>query len=164
MQLELNNPISTGSGVLFYIMGSDIRVTPTDMGEPEVVTFLTHLSVNRKVAPGTQGQALNALVFLYRKVLHQPLGELQGIVRAKKKERIPVVLTQSEVADVLSRLEHTHWLVACILYGSDLRLMECIRLRVKDLDLDRLSITVRSGKGDKDRRAPTGRPCSRGAR
>lgn len=124
---------------------------PRDMGEPEVATFLTHLSVNRKVAPGTQAQALNALVFLYRKVLHQPLGELQGIVRAKKKERIPVVLTQSEVADVLSRLEHTHWLVACILYGSGLRLMECIRLRVKDLDLDRLSITVRSGKGDKDR-------------
>ena len=124
---------------------------PRDMGEPEVASFLTHLSVNRKVAPGTQGQALNALVFLYRKVLHQPLGELQGIVRAKKKERVPVVLTQSEVADVLSRLEHTHWLVACILYGSGLRLMECIRLRVKDLDLDRLSITVRSGKGDKDR-------------
>ncbi len=124
---------------------------PCEMGEAEVATFLTHLSVNRKVAPGTQGQALNALVFLYRKVLNQPMGEIQGIVRARKKERIPVVLTQAEVAGLLSRLEGTHWLVACVLYGSGLRLMECIRLRVKDLDFGRLSITVRSGKGDKDR-------------
>jgi len=124
---------------------------PNEMGEVEVASFLTHLSVNRNVAPATQGQALNALVFLYRKVLNQPLEEIQGIVRAKKKEKIPVVLTQSEVASLLSRLEGTHWLVACILYGSGLRLMECIRLRVKDIDFERLSITVRSGKGGKDR-------------
>ena len=125
---------------------------PREMGETEVAAFLTHLSVNRNVAPGTQeGQALNALVFLYRKVLNRPLGEIQGIVRARKKGKIPVVLTQPEVAGLLSSLEGTHWLVACILYGSGLRLMECIRLRVKDLDFDRLSITVRRGKGDKDR-------------
>jgi len=133
-----------------FILYHDKR-HPTEMGEIEVSAFLTHLSVNRNVAPATQGQALNALVFLYRKVLNQPLGELQGIVRAKKKEKIPVVLTQSEVATLLSKLEGTHWLVACVLYGSGLRLMECIRLRVKDIDLDRLSITVRRGKGNKDR-------------
>ena len=106
---------------------------PRDMVESEVASCLTHLSVNRKVAPGTQGQALNALVFLYRKVLNQPLGEIQGGVRAKKREKIPVVLTPSEVADLLSRLEGNHWLVGCILYGSGLRLMECIRLPVKDI-------------------------------
>ena len=124
---------------------------PNEMGEPEVAAFLTHLSVNRNVAPSTQGQALNALVFLYRKVINRPLGEMPGVVRARKKERIPVVLTQHEVANLLSKLEGIHWLVACILYGSGLRLMEGIRLRVKDIDFDRLSITVRSGKGNKDR-------------
>jgi integron integrase len=124
---------------------------PAEMGECEVAAFLAHLSVNRNVAPATQGQALNALVFLYRKVIKRPLDEIQGIVRSKRKEKIPVVLTQTEVANLLSKLEGVHWLTACILYGSGLRLMECIRLRVKDIDFDRLSITVRSGKGGKDR-------------
>lgn len=124
---------------------------PSEMGEPEVVAFLTHLSVNRNVAPATQGQALNALVFLYRKVLNRPLNEMHGIVRSKKKPKIPVVLSQLEVSTVLSKLEGVHWLAGCLLYGSGLRLMECIRLRVKDVDFDRLSITVRSGKGEKDR-------------
>jgi integron integrase len=124
---------------------------PDEMGETEVAGFLTHLSVNRNVAPATQGQALNALVFLYRKVLKSPLGEIEGIVRAKRREKIPVVLTQQEVSSLLSNLEGVHWLAACILYGSGLRLMECIRLRVKDIDFDRLSITVRCGKGGKDR-------------
>lgn len=124
---------------------------PNEMGEAEVAVFLTHLSVDRNVAPATQGQALNALVFLYRKVLNTPLKEMPGIVRAKKKAKIPVVLSQGEISTVLSRLEGVHWLVGCILYGSGLRLMECIRLRVKDIDVDRLSITVRRGKGDKDR-------------
>jgi len=133
-----------------YILFHD-KKHPQDMAEPEVAAFLTHLSVNRNVSPSTQGQALNALIFLYRKVLNQPLGEIQGIVRAKKKEKLPVVLTEAEVAGVLSNLEGTHWLVACILYGSGLRLMECIRLRVKDLDFNRLSIIVRQGKGGKDR-------------
>ncbi len=124
---------------------------PKEMGEQEVAAFLTHLSVNRNVAPATQGQALNALVFLYRKVLNQPLNEMPGIVRSKKKPKIPVVLTQREVSTVLSMLEGIHWLVACMLYGSGLRLMECIRLRVKDVDFGRLSVTVRQGKGGKDR-------------
>jgi len=124
---------------------------PSEMGEAEVAAFLTHLTVNRNVAPATQGQALNALVFLYRKVLNRPLEELHGIVRSKKKPRIPVVLTQREISTVLSKLEGVHWLAGCLLYGSGLRLMECIRLRVKDIDFDRLSITVRHGKGGKDR-------------
>jgi site-specific recombinase XerD len=96
---------------------------PRETGEAEVAAFLTHLSVDRDVAPATQGQALNALIFLYRKVLNQPLGEIHGIVRAKKKEKIPVVLTWQEVASLLSKLNGVYWLAACLLYGSGLRLM-----------------------------------------
>ena len=124
---------------------------PVEMGENEVAAFLTYLAVNRNVAPATQRQALNAMVFLYRKVLEKPLGEIQGVVHSKRKEKIPVVLTQLEVANMLSKLEGVHWLSGCLLYGSGLRLMECIRLRVQDIDFDRLTITVRSGKGGKDR-------------
>ena len=119
---------------------------PSEMEEAEVVAFLTHLTVNRNVAPATQGQALNALVFLYRKVLNRPLDHIPNIVRSKKKPKIPVVLTQQEVSIVLSKLEGVHWLAGCLLYGSGLRLMECIRLRVKDIDFDRLSVTVRQDK------------------
>lgn len=133
-----------------FILFHDKR-HPSGMGEAEVAAFLTHLSVDRNVAPATQGQALNALVFLYRKVLNRPLNEMHGIVRSKKKSKIPVVLTQLEVASLLSNLEGVHWLAGCLLYGSGLRLMECIRLRVKDVDFGRLSITVRQGKGGKDR-------------
>jgi len=124
---------------------------PDEMGESEVAAFLTHLVVDRNVAPATQGQALNALIFLYRKVLNRPMGEIPDIVRSKKKVKVPIVLTQTEIANLLSKLEGVHWLTGCLLYGSGLRLMECIRLRVKDLDFDRLSITIRCGKGGKDR-------------
>ncbi|GBF29548.1 tyrosine recombinase XerD [bacterium MnTg03] len=124
---------------------------PADMGEKEISDFLTHLAVKRNVAPATQAQALNALIFLYRKVLDRPIGEIKGIVRSKKREKIPVVLTRMEVASLLSHLEGVHWLVGCLLYGSGLRLMEGIRLRVKDIDFSRLSITIRGGKGGKDR-------------
>ena len=127
---------------------------PADMGEQEVAEFLTYLAVNRNVAPATQAQALNALIFLYRKVLDRPIGEIKGIVRSKKREKIPVVLTQAEVARLLSNLGGIHWLVGCLLYGSGLRLMEGIRLRVKDIDFSRLSITIRGGKGGKDRVVP----------
>ena len=133
-----------------YILYHDKR-HPAEMGEIEVSDFLTHLAVKRNVAPATQGQALNALVFLYRKVLDRPLDHIPNIVRSKKKTKIPVVLSQSEVANLLTGLEGVHWLVGCLLYGSGLRLMECIRLRVKDIDLDRLSVTVIGGKGGKDR-------------
>ncbi len=124
---------------------------PDEMGEIEIAAFLTHLAVNRNVAPATQGQALNALIFLYRKVLNRSMGEIPGIVRSNRKIKVPVVLTQQEVANLLSKLEGIHWLAGCLLYGSGLRLMECIRLRVKDVDFGRLSITVRHGKGGKDR-------------
>jgi integron integrase len=124
---------------------------PETMGAAEVGAFLTHLAVEGKVSPSTQNQALNALVFLYDKVLEKPLGQVQGVVRAERKQRLPVVLTQSEVAGVLARLSGVHWLIACLQYGSGLRLMESIRLRVKDLDFDHRAVLVRDGKGGKDR-------------
>lgn len=125
---------------------------PGDMGEREVVAFLTHLAVQRNVAASTQNQALNALVFMYKEVLERPLNaEMKGIVHAKRPKRLPVVLTAAEVAGILSQLQGTQWLVACLLYGSGLRLIEAVRLRVMDLDFDRRAILVRNGKGAKDR-------------
>ncbi len=124
---------------------------PKEMAEKEVGQFLTDLAVRGNVTASTQSIALNALVFLYRHVLHQPLKEINGVVRAKKPKRLPVVLTQKEVAKVLSHLKGVYWLIACLQYGSGLRLIESVRLRVMDLDFDRRAIYVRSGKGDKDR-------------
>ncbi len=124
---------------------------PKDMGEHEIATFLTHLAVDRAVSPSTQNQALNALLFLYRQVLRHPIEKLPGIARAKLKSRLPTVLTTGEVARILRELEGQHWLAACILYGSGLRLMECMRLRVMHLDFYNCSITVFNGKGGKDR-------------
>lgn len=124
---------------------------PREMGEREVAAFLTHLAVNQDVAANTQNQALNALVYLYRVVLERPLQQIQGVTRAKKPQRIPLVLTQEEVARVLSHLEGKYWLIACLQYGSGLRLLESVRLRVMDLDFDRQAIYVRDGKGGKDR-------------
>ena len=91
---------------------------PDEMGESEIADFLTHLVVDRNVAPATQGQALNALIFLYRKVLNRPTGEKPGIIRSKNKVKVPVVLTQMEIANLLSKLEGVHWLTGCLLYGS----------------------------------------------
>lgn len=133
-----------------FILFHDKR-HPIEMGEQEVAAFLTHLAVRRNVAPATQGQALNALVYLYSKVLNRPMGEITGIIRPKKKQKIPVVLSQLEVTRLLDHVEGPQWLVACLLYGSGLRLMEAIRLRVKDIEFDRLAIVVRNGKGGKDR-------------
>lgn len=104
------------------------------MGDTDVVAFLTHLAVNRGVAASTQNQALNALVFLYRHVLNRPLGDISAAVRAKRPVRLPSVLTRQEVKLVLGRLLGTHQLAGSLLYGSGLRLMECLRLRVKDVD------------------------------
>ena len=133
-----------------FILFHDKR-HPREMGEAEVRDFLTHLAVNRNVAASTQNQALNALVFLYKAVLERPLGEITEVVRAKRPQRLPVVLTREEVRQVLHHLDGSHWLAACLMYGSGLRLMECIRLRVKDLDFDHRAILVRDGKGAKDR-------------
>lgn len=133
-----------------FILYHDKR-HPKDMGEAEVGAFLSHLAVQGNVAASTQNQALNALVFLYKIVLERPLQSIGGVVRAKKPQKLPVVLTPEEVKEVLRHLQGSRWLVGCLLYGSGLRLMEAVRLRVKDLDFDHRAIFVRSGKGGKDR-------------
>jgi len=124
---------------------------PDKMAGNEVAEFLTHLAVTRNVAPSTQNQALNALNFLYKAVLDKPLGEIHGVVHAKKPTRLPIVLTQQEISSLLRNLEGVHWLSACLLYGSGLRLMECLRLRVMNIDFTHSAILVINGKGAKDR-------------
>lgn len=125
---------------------------PRDMGAREVEWFLTELAVKDQVAASTQNQALSALLFLYREVLELDLPWMENIQRAKRPKRLPVVLTVDEVMRVLDRMDGTAHLMASLLYGSGLRLMECVRLRVQDVDFVRREILVRSGKGDKDRR------------
>lgn len=121
------------------------------MGGPEVEAFLTHLTADRNVAAATQNQALGALLFLFGQVLGQQLAWLDGVVRARRPRRLPVVLSRGEVRAVLGHLRGDFWLVAGLLYGSGLRLMEALRLRVKDVDLERRLLLVRDGKGAKDR-------------
>ena len=124
---------------------------PKDLGASEVEAFLTHLAVAGNVSASTQNQALSALLFLYREVLGIDLPWLDNVVRAKKPLRLPVVLTRSEVALVLERMEGVYSLMARLLYGTGMRLMECCRLRVKDVDFGRREILIREGKGAKDR-------------
>jgi integron integrase len=124
---------------------------PRDMGAAEVEAFLTHLAVEGQVAAATQNQALSALLFLYREVLGVDLPWLDDVVRAKRPQRMPVVLSRAEVQRVLERMEGVHALLACLLYGTGMRLMEVIRWRVKDVDFDRSEILIRDGKGAKDR-------------
>jgi len=124
---------------------------PRDLGEQEINAFLTHLAVKDKVAASTQSQALAALLFLYRHVLEIPFPKLESLIRAKRPRRLPVVLTREEVRAVLERLEGAPKIVATLLYGGGLRLLEALRLRVKDVDFARGQITVRDGKGQKDR-------------
>ncbi len=124
---------------------------PRELGGPEVERFLTALAVDRKVSASTQNQALSAILFLYREVLELELPWLDGVVRARRPERRPVVLTREEVRRVLARLDGVQWLVANLLYGSGLRIVECLQLRVKDLALSRGELLVRNGKGHKDR-------------
>ena len=124
---------------------------PSEMAEAEVGAFLTHLARDGKVAASTQNQALSALLFLYKEVLKQEIGWLEGVQRAKKPMRLPVVLTPEEVHKLFAQLRGTTRLMAGLLYGSGLRLMECVRLRVKDVDFGYVRITVRDGKGGKDR-------------
>jgi integron integrase len=127
------------------------RRHPREMGSAEVNAFLTHLAVDLQVSASTQNQALSALLFLYRELLERNL-ELEGVVRARTKRRLPVVMTVDEVRAVLEQLDGVEALVAGVLYGGGLRLMEALRLRVHDLDFQRRQITVRQGKGGKDRR------------
>jgi len=124
---------------------------PAEMGAPEVQAFLSHLAVDGNVAASTQNQALSALLFLYRAVLETELPPLAGVVRAKRPERLPVVFSREEVRAVLAELNGRHLLMASLLYGSGLRLLECLRLRVKDVDFSAGHLLVRDGKGAKDR-------------
>ena len=124
---------------------------PKDMHDAEVVQFLTHLAVQKRVAASTQNVALNALVFLYKNVMANPLGDISSATRAKKPVKLPVVLSQDEVKNLLIRLQGVHLLIGALLYGSGLRLLEGMRLRVKDIDFAYQCIHIRDGKGAKDR-------------
>ena len=136
--------------IRFFIRFSGLR-HPRAMGAQEVEAFLTHLASDRKVSPATHRQALSALLFLYRQVLDIQLPWMQEIGRPQARQRLPVVLSREEVARFLPQVESNYQLIARLLYGSGLRLMECLRLRIKDLDFDRRVIVVRDGKGSKDR-------------
>lgn len=125
---------------------------PREMAEPEINAFLTHLAVKGKVSASTQNQALSALLFLYRHVLGREIGDLGEVVRARKPKRLPVVMTVNEVKAVFGHLAGDKWLMASLMYGGGLRLMECLRLRIQDLDFERREIIIRDGKGGKDRR------------
>lgn len=133
-----------------YILFHDKR-HPSEMGKCEIESFLTHLAVNRLVAPSTQNQALQALLFLYKNVLDTDMAWTDDVVRAKPTRRVPVVLSQEEVPRLLSKMPPAQLLPASLMYGSGTRVSECIRLRVGDLDFSRNSIRIHSGKGGKDR-------------
>jgi integrase len=124
---------------------------PAEMTEPEINAFLTHLAVEGNVSASTQNQALAAILFLYRHVIFYEIGDLRGIIRARKPVRLPVVLTREEVRAVLAELQGRERTMASLLYGSGLRLTECLRLRVLDIDFPKGELTVRNGKGAKDR-------------
>jgi site-specific recombinase XerD len=125
---------------------------PAQMGAEEIRQYLSHLASDEGVAASTQNQAASAILFLYRVVLAMEMGYVAGVERAKRPARVPTVLTRAEVCSLLEHLCGTHHLMASLLYGSGLRLMECVRLRVKDLDFGYMQITVRDGKGGRDGR------------
>lgn len=133
-----------------YILFHDKR-HPAEMGEPEINSFLSNLASARRVAASTQNQALNAIVFLYKHVLKIELGSFGPIEKAKRPEKLPVVLSKGEVQRLLGKMDGVTGLAAMLLYGTGMRLMECIRMRVKDVDFDRGQIIIREGKGAKDR-------------
>jgi integron integrase len=124
---------------------------PSEMSEREVNVYLTHLAVDRNVSASTQNQALSALLFLYKEVLEQPLNRIDGVVRAKRPQRLPVVLTREEIRCILGHLDGTPKLVCSLLYGTGMRLLECLQLRVKDVVTARSELVIREGKGGKDR-------------
>ena len=125
---------------------------PDSMGVDEVNAFLTHLAVDGHVSVSTQNQALAALLFLYQTMIKRPLPVLDGVIRASKPKRLPVVMTREEVRAVLANLDGLPWIVGTLLYGTGMRLLECLRLRVKDIDFERSLIVIREAKGDRDRR------------
>ena len=150
----LHYSIRTEQAYIFWIRDYILfhnKRHPSELKEADISRWLSHLATKRNVAASTQNQALSAILFLYREVLNLPLDWIDNVERAKKPARLPVVFTRDEVEAVLSRLKDTFWLMASLLYGSGLRLMECVRLRVKDVDFARNQIIVRDGKGGKDR-------------
>lgn len=124
---------------------------PNQMGAAEIRRFLSYLAKERNISASTQNQALSALLFLYREVLDKPVDWIDDVERAKKPQQLPVVLTKEEAKAVLNHLRGETWLMANLLYGSGMRLMEAVRLRVKDVDFNEKQIIVREGKGNKDR-------------
>ncbi len=136
-----------------FILFHDKR-HPLEMGAPEIQAFLTHLAVEKNVSASTQNQALSAILFLYREVLQKELDPILLPSTAKRPERLPTVLTRGEVLAIINQMTGVYKLMAQLLYGSGLRLMECLRLRIKDIDFDYRTITVRDGKGEKDRIVP----------
>jgi integron integrase len=135
------------------------RRHPSDLGEADVARFLSALAVDDQVAASTQNQALAALTFLYAHVIRRPLARVEGIAPAQRARRVPVVLSLPEVRAILDQLPMPLRLCAALMYGGGLRLTESVRLRVKDVDLERREIVVRAGKGDKDRRTPLASSC-----
>jgi integron integrase len=135
------------------------RRHPADLGEVDVARFLSALALEGQVAASTQNQALAALTFLYARVLRRPLARVEGVSPARRARRLPVVLSLAELRAILRHLAPPHDLCAALMYGSGLRVSECLRLRVKDVDLERREIVVRAGKGDKDRRVPLAQRC-----
>jgi len=133
-----------------FILFNDKR-HPKDMGEREISQYISHLAVKRNVSASTQNQALNAVVFLYKQVLNRDLGDFGNMQRAKRPKKLPTILTKDEANLVLTVMSGTHALMAKLLYGCGLRLMECLRLRVKDIEFNINQVTVRDGKGHKDR-------------
>lgn len=124
---------------------------PQEMSEPEINAFLTHLAVKEHVSASTQNQALASLLYLYRNVIGREVGDLGEVIRARKPKRLPVVMTRSEVTTVLNNLPSDKWLMASLMYGTGLRLSECMQLRVQDIDFSSNEINIRDGKGAKDR-------------
>lgn len=161
---ERRYSVRTETAYVFWIrrfIVANGRRHPSELGEPEVARFLSSLALRDQVAASTQNQALAALVFLYAHVVRRPLARVDGIVPAHRPRRVPVVLSQREIRGILRQLEHPYRLCAELMYGSGLRVSECVRLRVKDVDLDRRELVVREGKGGKDRRTPLARSAVR---
>ncbi len=127
------------------------KTHPEELSEKDVNQFLSHLATKKHVSASTQNQALSAILFLYKNVLHKELGDFGNVIRAKRSKKIPVVFTKEEVKNILTHLKSEKQLMASLLYGSGLRLTECLRLRVKDVDFENKQIIVRDGKGEKDR-------------
>jgi integron integrase len=141
-----------------YVIHHD-RTHPRELGAEAVRAYLSHLASVERVAASTQNQALAALLFLYDVVLQQPLERIEGIQPARRSRHVPVVLSQHEVRALLDQLHSPHALCVALMYGSGLRVSECVSLRVKDIDVDRREIVVRDGKGGKDRRTPLAESC-----